>query len=342
MSRLFTAHIGLALLLVAFFICAKPAASYAACSGPAGNAAAIIYNSSGKVFQYCNGTDWLKMNSTPGTGSGGCAAAPAVPEGTMIYNTDQRVMQGCAGNVHKAFGPIGGRNGWKQVSVGQLHTCGIRGDDTLWCWGSNSSGQLGDNSTTDRLVPTAISGGGSWKQVSAGSSHTCGILSDDSVRCWGNNGNGQLGDNSTTQRLVPTAISGGGSWKQVSAGNNHTCGILSNDTLHCWGSNSTGQLGDNSTTQRLVPTAISGGGSWKQVSAGNTHTCGILSDDSVRCWGSNGNGQLTATEFSSPYRMTGVQTLCSNPVGKAGAMVFNSTANLMQYCDGVDWVRMGR
>ena len=85
------------------------------------------------------------------------------------------------------MGKVGGKHDWVQVSAGNAHSCGIKSDGTLHCWGFNTSGQLGDNSMTDRLIPTAINGGVSWKQVSVGGDHSCGIKSDDTLYCWGLN-----------------------------------------------------------------------------------------------------------------------------------------------------------
>lgn len=90
-----------------------------------------------------------------------------------------------------------------------------------------------------------------------------------------------------------------------------------------------------------MSTALPGwwvGDEWKQISAGSHHTCAIKSDDSLHCWGNNIGGQLTATEFSAPYRLTGVQTWCSSPAGKAGTIIYNADFNVMQYCDGAGWV----
>ena len=202
---------------------------------------------------------------------------------------------------------------------------------------------VGDGTTTQRLVPTAVSGGGSWKLVAVANVHTCAVKSDDTLHCWGDNWFGKLGDGTTTQRLVPTAISGGGSWQQVATGFAHTCAIKSDNTPHCWGWNSMGQLGDNSTTNRLVPTAVSGGGNWKQVTTGADYACAVsIFNTSLYCWGSNYYGQITETELSTPYRLTGVQTLCGSPAGKAGEVVFNSSSAVMQYCDGVGWVGIGK
>ncbi len=207
---------------------------------------------------------------------------------------------------------------------------------------SSGNGRLGDGTTTQRTTPTPVSGGGTWKLVVAGSSHSCGIKTDDSLHCWGNNANGRLGDGTTTQRTTPTPVSGGGTWKLISAGGGLSCGIKVDDSMHCWGDNSSGQVGDNSTTQRLIPTAISGGGTWKSVAAGANYSCGInAADSSIYCWGSNNFGQLTATEFSAPYRMTGVQPICGEPAGKAGDFVFNNIAGVMEYCDGAGWIKVG-
>ncbi|MCL2451665.1 glycine-rich protein [Candidatus Saccharibacteria bacterium] len=205
------------------------------------------------------------------------------------------------------------QSGWKQISTGNTHTCAIASDDTAYCWGSNSSGQLGDNTTNQRDLPTAISAGNTGlldgkrvKQIAAGNSHTCAIASDDTLYCWGSNTNGQLGDTTTNQHNVPTAVSsgntgliGGKTAKQITAGTLHTCAIASDDTVYCWGSNGSGRLGDNSLTQRPAPTAVSsgntglvGGKTAKQITAGDAHTCAVASDGMAYCWGLGDTGQL--------------------------------------------------
>ena len=303
MMRLLGAILALTILFAA------PAA-HAACGSPAGDAGKIIYNSTQKIFQYCDDTNWKRMNITPGTGSGGCTN-PTLSEGQMVYNADHRILQGCAGNVHRPFTPLkaaGGVINWKQVSAGggydYTHACGIKSDDTLWCWGSNASGELGDNTTTQRLVPVTINGGGAWKMVASGVNHTCAIKSDNTLWCWGANGNGQLGDNTTTQRNIPTTVNGGGTWKYVAAGAAHTCGIKTDDTLWCWGSNGNGRTARNTTSgNTLVPTAITGGGTWSSVTAGDAHGCAIDTSANLYCWGSNANGR-TGLNTSSGNTLT--------------------------------------
>ena len=139
------------------------------------------------------------------------------------------------------------------VSAGESHTCGVRSDRSVACWGSDSYG---------KATPPA----GSFDSVSAGWSHTCGVRSDGSVACWGRDGDGQS---------TPPA----GSFISVSAGWSHTCGVRSDGSVACWGND-----GDDG---RATPPA----GSFDSVSAGEYHTCGVRSDGSVTCWGWDVYGQ---------------------------------------------------
>jgi alpha-tubulin suppressor-like RCC1 family protein len=199
----------------------------------------------------------------------------------------------------------GGAN-WKQVACGSFHTAAIKTDGTLWTWGTNLDGQLGDNTTISELTPvTTFSGGTNWKQVAGGTSHTAAIKTDGTLWTWGRNNNGQLGDNTTISELTPiTTFAGGTDWKQVAGGTSHTAAIKTDGTLWTWGANNTGQLGDNTTTQRNTPvTTFSGGTNWKQVTCGDAHTAAVKTDGTLWDWGSNGYGQLgdnTTTQRNTP------------------------------------------
>jgi len=192
----------------------------------------------------------------------------------------------------------GGTN-WKQVGCGYNHTAAIKTDGTLWVWGRNISGQLGDNTTTQRNTPvTTFAGGTNWKQVAGGYGHTAAIKTDGTLWTWGSNGSGQLGDNTTTQRNTPvTTFTGGNNWKQVACGQDlsfqSTAAIKTDGTLWTWGNNANGGLGDNTTTQRNTPvTTFAGGTNWKQVSSGGSATSAIKTDGTLWVWGRNYNGQL--------------------------------------------------
>jgi len=121
-----------------------------------------------------------------------------------------------------------GQNTWKQVSCGREHTSAIKTDGSLWNWGNNTYGQLGDNTTTTRNTPvTTFSGGTNWKQISCGEYHTTAIKTDGTLWSYGVGGD-RLGINDSPfgQRNTPvTTFAGGNNWKSVSAGRSYTAAI---------------------------------------------------------------------------------------------------------------------
>jgi alpha-tubulin suppressor-like RCC1 family protein len=197
---------------------------------------------------------------------------------------------------------------WKQVSCGSVHTAAIKTDGTLWTWGQNSFGQLGDNTTTSRPTPvTTFAGGTNWKQVACGQYYMAAIKTDGTLWTWGSNGYGNLGDNTRTSRPTPaTTFAGGTNWKQVAGGGIHTAAIKTDGTLWTWGYNLNGQLGINNITQTMVcspVTTFAGGTNWKQVSCGIRHTSAIKTDGTLWTWGYNTSGQLgdnTTTQRNIP------------------------------------------
>ncbi len=136
-------------------------------------------------------------------------------------------------------------------------SCGVTATGAGYCWGQNTSGQVGDDSQSQRLTPTAVSGGVVWKQIDVGSTTTCGIGSDGAAYCWGSNGNGVVGDNTAVDRLVPTAVAGGLAFSQISVGFDHACGVTTDGDVYCWGANPNGELGDGTTTTSRTPVLVS-------------------------------------------------------------------------------------
>jgi len=152
---------------------------------------------------------------------------------------------------------VGGGPSWTAVTAGGYHSCGIQVDGSLWCWGKNDFGQLGDGTASDQKDPILISAAeGGWLSVSAGGDHTCGVQSDGSLWCWGLNDNGQLGDGSFTDRNVPTRVGGEYRWSLVTAGEDFSCAFKTDGNLWCWGWNFFGQVGDGSTSNRNVPIQV--------------------------------------------------------------------------------------
>ena len=184
---------------------------------------------------------------------------------------------------------------WRQISAGSAHTCGIRTDGRLFCWGRNTYGQLGDATTVERTVPTqAVSGFSDWTTVSAGYEHTCARRSTGRIYCWGRNNVGQVGDGGTTNRITPTPVGSWTNWTSVSAGGFHTCARRTNGRLYCWGYNGDGQLGNGTTTLTLHPVQVARGWTnWtSSIATGTSHTCARRGNGRLYCWGFNGDGQL--------------------------------------------------
>jgi alpha-tubulin suppressor-like RCC1 family protein len=195
---------------------------------------------------------------------------------------------------------------FRQVSAGELHTCGLATSGLAYCWGANGSGQLGDGTTAGRWRPVAVKGGHHFVQISAGSEHTCAVTSDNHAYCWGSGSHGRLGDGSFEDRLTPVLVPGR-LFRMIRAGFDHTCGVTTSAAAFCWGRNSFGQLGTGGSVT-TVPTRVLGGILWKQVIAGVSHTCGVSQGNKGYCWGANDLGQLgdgSRTRRTKPTLVTG-------------------------------------
>jgi len=223
----------------------------------------------------------------------------------------------------------GGAN-WTQVSASSSFvgfSAGVKSDGTLWLWGFNGYGQLGDNTTVNKSSPVqTITGGTNWKQVSCGYGHVACVKTDGTLWLWGNNTIGQLGNNTTARRSSPVqTIAGGTNWKQVACGQSHTAAVKTDGTLWLWGFNAFGQLGNNTTGSRSSPVqTIAGGTNWKNVSCGSAHTACVKSDGALWLWGFNAFGQLgknTTGNRSSP-----VQTIAGGTTWKLVAGGIDFTA----------------
>ncbi len=178
------------------------------------------------------------------------------------------------------------------VVAGIAHTCALPGDGTVRCWGANSRGQLGDNSTTDSDVPRTVAGLSGVTAITAGDTHTCALVGDRTARCWGNNDDGQLGNGGGVDRDVPVAVTDLSGATAISAGGAHTCALLDDGTARCWGRNSSGQLGHGGVFGSDVPVTVTGLSDASTITAGGAHTCALVGVGTARCWGRNSSGQL--------------------------------------------------
>jgi alpha-tubulin suppressor-like RCC1 family protein len=222
----------------------------------------------------------------------------ASPYGCAIKASDGSVW--CWGSLlagnNGTYSPrqVSGIAGVRQISAGFLHACAVLPDSTLWCWGTNGDGELGDGSTVSRstAAPATLLGS-TVASVACGNGFTCAVRTDGTLWCWGYNFYGELGDGTTQSRPNPMQVTLGSSAAAVDAGSDHVCARLTDGTIRCWGHNYGGALGNGYTTDSAVPVApLTPAGAFLQVSAGNGYTCAVRTDGSLWCWGYNGLGQL--------------------------------------------------
>ena len=199
--------------------------------------------------------------------------------------------------------------GYKEVAAGAYHTVAIKTDGTLWTWGLNDNGQLGNGSLANKNRPTQIGASTGWTAVAAGYKHTLamsGVAGAGTLYAWGDNTYGQLGLAAgvgtppvftPVSAVTPTLVPGASNYKSVAAGAYHTAAIsgvagTAGGSLWAWGRNSNGQLGDNTTTSKGVPTQIGTLASWRSVTAGDFHTVADRVNNALYAWGANNLGQL--------------------------------------------------
>ena len=228
-------------------------------------------------------------------------------------NQHGRLGDGTTQNRHHPVQIALGVTNWASVSAGPSHTMAIREDGTLWGWGNNQDGRLGDGTTFERRSPVRIEMTvTNWDSVSAGPSHTMAIRKDGTLWGWGNNQHGQIGDGTTFERRSPVRIGMTvTNWTSVSAGERHTAAVRANGTLWTWGQNDRGQLGNSMwpsiflQSSPLQVTMMMTG--WRSVSAGADYTTATRVDESLWAWGFNQYGQLgdgTTTQRNHPTQIT--------------------------------------
>ena len=173
---------------------------------------------------------------------------------------DGEIGDGAPGATPRAPTPVLGLAGARSLSAHWQHACAVLVDGSVVCWGSNSSGQLGDGTQVNRAQPVAVPGLQNVVSVATGLSHTC-AMSAGAIRCWGDNSQGQLGSNASgasgamaQPTLVPIVIDP----VAIAAGAQHTCAVRLNGQVLCWGQNSSGQLGEGSMSSLAEPVPVAG------------------------------------------------------------------------------------
>jgi alpha-tubulin suppressor-like RCC1 family protein len=216
------------------------------------------------------------------------------------------------------------------IAGGATHCLALCSDGTVVSWGNNAEGQLGDNTTTQRLVPVLVNAadgvsalsGKKVVAIAAGESHSLALCSDGTITSWGSNTSGQLGTVPSLSSRVPVPVDTaearsalfGKSVASIDAGANHNLALCTDGTLVAWGSNASGELGDDSTALRYAPVLVTtnagsavNGRTVTSISAGGASSLALCSDGTLAAWGSNSHGQLgngSTTPRQAPFRVS--------------------------------------
>lgn len=191
------------------------------------------------------------------------------------------------------------------LSAGAYHTCALRDDGTVWCWGMNSAGNLGVDPVLEQSSqPVQVTDLVEVRQLDCGGYHSCVVLMNGTVRCWGNNQYGQLGNGRIgveESSWQPVDATGLADVVYVSAGVEHSCAVVGDapgeGEVWCWGNNDLGALGDGTTTSSTVAVPVRNMLWATKVCAGGRHTCVLQSTGEVWCWGSGFSGELGNGSF---------------------------------------------
>jgi alpha-tubulin suppressor-like RCC1 family protein len=195
------------------------------------------------------------------------------------------------------------------LAAGEYYSLAVKSDGTVWAWGDNDLGQLGDGTTEPRITPVQVVNLTGVVAVAAGSLHSLALKSDGTVWAWGSNYSGQLGDGTTTDRSTPGPVGNLTGVVALAAGHHHNLAVKSGGTVWAWGDNYYGQLGDGTTTIRSTPGPVENLAGVVAVASDGEHSLALKSDGTVRAWGWNIWGALgdgTTTNRSTPGPVTGL------------------------------------
>jgi len=237
--------------------------------------------------------DWLQVST-------GFAHTAAIARDHSLYtwglNTQGRLGLGDAVQ-RTAPTRVGTDTDWTMVSCSQGNpqgfTLAVKANGTLWAWGDNQWGQLGDGTVVDKASPIRIGADNDWAAVEAGNSHALAAKRDGSLWAWGRNNAGQLGDNTTTDVHAPQLVDTAVDWIRFGGGNGSmSAGLKANGRLWTWGSNANGQLAVGDDVQRRRPTAVGTASDWATFAVGGSHLVALKRDRSLWAAGNNGQAQL--------------------------------------------------
>jgi len=223
---------------------------------------------------------------------------------------------------------------FNKLSLGNNHSVTIKNDKTLWSWGSNENGQLGNAGLLDKKqLVQEFTDSTDWIEVSAGENYTVALKSDNTMWGWGENSYGQIGNSLLNERRIPQQEDTNATdWVSVSAGSNHTAAIKKDGTLWSWGLNSAGELGSgDNNSSRVAIQESTNATDWKYVSCGFDHTLALKNDGTLWVWGSSYYGQLglgNSLNKNTPTKIASLSGIVSISAGKYFSLAVDNNGTL--------------
>ena len=249
-------------------------------------------------------TDWSVV-------SGGNSVAAIKTDGTLWTWGGNFYGQLGLGDTTSRSSPVqvGSGTNWATVvmSKSSNHCLAIKTDGTLWAWGLNLFGQLGQGNNTYRSSPVQVGSGTNWSKVFSENNTSFAITTSGALYSWGFNSTGQMGTGNTNNYNTPQQVGALTNWSSLGCGEAHCIALKTNGTIWSWGINSSyGQLGHGDKTNRSSPVQIGSQTYWTSVSATNSASFGIGNSGRLYAWGYNSSGQLgigNTTDYSSPKQV---------------------------------------
>jgi len=268
--------------------------------------------------------------------AGGNAASIAIKNDGTLWSWGENSVGtlGLNNTTSGIYSPtqVGALTNWSEVHMGGYHCVATKTDGTLWTWGYNNQGQLGQGNTTNRSSPIQVGALTDWLDVAAGFYHSLATKTDGTLWAWGKNSTGQLGQGNTTNYSSPVQVGALTTWLKASAGYTNSCCTTTDGTLFTWGWNNSGRLGlGDSPTNRSSPVQVGALTTWLKASMSYSHSLAAKSDGTLWAWGVGGQGQLgqgNTTNYSSPVQVGALTTWLGIAAGKYFSLSTTSDGKL--------------
>jgi alpha-tubulin suppressor-like RCC1 family protein len=270
-------------------------------------------------------------------------------EGQLGYGTTDTT---CAPVQVKGPGGSGNLSGVMSVAAGEGHSVAIKSDGTIWAWGRNGNGQLGNGTTSNTSAPIQVKGAGGSGNFSnalaaaGGEEYTLVAKSDGTLWGWGRNSDGQLGNGTKTDTTTPVQVSGLSGVVAVATGDWHSLAVKSDGTVWSWGWNSSGEIGNGSPggvfEDVVTPTQVSGPDGVGNltgvvgIAGGEKHSLAVKSDGTVWAWGLNDYGQLgdgTQTNRATPVQVQGLSDVVAVAAAIGHSLALKSDGTVWAWGD---------